>query len=103
MTWVKAAPGMRRKQRDRRRIVLLPVTVEDIPQHEHQGGQRHERNGWPWAVWVPVVVPIPTHHICLTGSCLPGALAGFFCGAPGVAGDELGDWASTIGRPPRHP
>ena len=28
----KAAPAMRRKQGDRRRIVLLPVTVKDIPQ-----------------------------------------------------------------------
>ena len=75
---VNGAPGMRRKQGDRRRIVQLAVTVGDVPQKEHQGGQRHKQHGWPWVVQFPSVVPIPAYHIRITGSGLPGGLGGLF-------------------------
>ena len=55
--WVYASPGMWCKQGDRRRIVLLSVTVEDVPPQEHEGRQRDKRHGRPRVPRVLVVIP----------------------------------------------
>ena len=75
---VNAAPGMRCWQGDRLRIVLFSVTVEDVTQQEHEGGQWHKRHRWSRVVRVQAVIPISAYHICISCNGLPGALAGLF-------------------------
>ena len=75
---VYAAPGLWREQGDRCRIVLLPVSVEDVPEQEHEGGKRDKRHGRPRVSRVPVVIPVPAYHICVPRSGLSSPLAGLF-------------------------
>ena len=75
---VYAVPGKWREQGDSRQIVLLPVTVEDVPQHEEEGGQRDEQHGRPGVLPIQVVIPVPAYHICVPHSGLSSALAGLW-------------------------
>ena len=59
-------------------MVLVSVTVEDVPQQEHEGGQGNKRHGTVPFLRVPVVITIPVHHIGIPRSRLPSALAGLF-------------------------